>query len=226
MANNVRECRIETILDRVLEKDRASARTRHKLLYREKGIDVRKITHLSLAVFVLAIAALIAQARPVGATLTATCNGLTPTITGSGAIIGTDGDDVIVGSAGDDSIIGGGGNDTICGEGGNDRIVGGAGNDQMWGEVARNDVLIGSAGNDFIVGGDGSDLLVDTVGSGQVLDAGSGNDTLLGIGVLNGGTDDDTIRSVAPGPSTLIGGPGTDGCTSGTQTDRLVACEA
>ena len=56
---------------------------------------------------------------------------------------------------------------------------------------------------------------VDTVGGNQVLDGSSGNDTILGFGSLIGGAGDDSLRvgGTPPGPSTLIGGAGTDTCT-------------
>lgn len=120
------------------------------------------------------------------------------------AILGN-GNDVLTGTSGANNLDGGGGNDSITGGGGNDTIIGGLGND----------TLLGGTGIDSIVGGDGDDSIDGGFTFSDTLLGGAGNDTIdiKGVGLVDGGADDDTFVAVdgnSIGSGTLTGGAGND----------------
>ncbi len=149
----------------------------------------------SLAVVLLAPAALVPAVTPAPALAQATCQGQTATIMGTNGdddLRGTVLADVVVLGPGNDKFRGRGGDDVVCGGPGRDFIYGGSGADKLDGE-AGDDRIWGEAGNDQVRGGTGND-------------------------VLRGGDDDDLIRG-AGGADLVIESAGDDQATGGTGKD-------
>ncbi|HYE42315.1 MAG TPA: calcium-binding protein, partial [Caulobacteraceae bacterium] len=84
------------------------------------------------------------------------------------------------------------------------------------------DQLIGAGGADLLDGGDGDDILDGGLGYDGV-EGGAGNDRIYGVGLLNGGADNDviTVRSTAQVYANAHGNDGDDRIYGGTGTDYL-----
>jgi uncharacterized repeat protein (TIGR01451 family) len=155
--------------------------------------------------------------------------------TGSNVIVGTSNNDTLNGTSGVDCILGLGAQDTLNGNGGadvlsggdgNDTLNGGDGDDRVYGGSGQ-DTLNGQNGNDTVTGDDGDDVCRGGIGTDTLI-GGQGQDRLFGedaADTLLGQDGDDTLDGGA-GDDYLEGGRGAaDGCTGGTGTNVLAACE-
>ena len=144
------------------------------------------------------------------------------------------------------SLTGNSGNDSLEGSWGVDTLTGLAGNDTLDGGIG-NDLLLGGTGNGILDGGEGVDtasyadadnnVSVDIRFDGRSTQ-GAGRDSFISIenvtgsdfndrlsgdsaaNVLDGGTDNDTLRGQG-GEDTLIGGEGDDNLRAGNDADVL-----
>ena len=148
------------------------------------------------------------------------------TLTGGGgndSLFGNDGDDVLRGAGGDDILLGGDGDDDLNGGAGNDTLTGGDGDD----------LLIGQGGVDVINGGLGIDInsfagigfgVVATIfdNGGGTAEYGSVSESFLGIDVLSGTANSDTLTVIGSRATTLIGAGGNDILFGGSGDDFIV----
>ena len=131
---------------------------------------------------------------------------------GGDDMLGQGGSDALYGGDGDDTIHGGGGADLILGQGGDDRLEGHVGSDTMRGG-AGNDVYVLADASHSGVGAATRDT-IDTWGQGMdridlsAIDArpGGGDDAFVWLGASVHSGAGGTLRMLAQGGNTLIGG--------------------
>lgn len=176
---------------------------------------------------------------------------------GDDRLYGNDGNDTLWGQAGNDTLHGHAGVDKLRGGDDNDQLSGGSGDDDLNGgrddDTANgedgNDLVRGGTGDDSLNGGNGDDKVSGNGGS-DVVNGGPGNDEVLGgprPDVLSGGDGDDLLKGLGGADSMygdegnddlfggkqpdpiLHGGPGTDMCNGGSETEVASApvdCES
>ena len=169
-----------------------------------------------LALFGLALVALVVVSLPRVADAARSCGGKRATIVGTSGndvLKSKKASDVILGLGGNDRIsAGSNGNDVVCGGDGNDRINGNRGNNVLIGEDG-NDTILGQGGNDNMVGGGGKDRIVGGSGNDQE-DGGAGRD------VVHGTTGNDRLKG-GPGSDRVFGDNGNDGADGGGGNDFI-----
>lgn len=119
-------------------------------------------------------------------------------------IFGTEDDDTIVLDDGDGVV-------DLFGLGGDDRLIGSPAGDYIDGGPGM-DIIRGGRGDDILIGGGRDDA--------DLIEGNAGNDRIVGVGILRGGTGNDSIFGI--GTAILEGGPGDDELSAGRQRQTMI----
>ena len=138
------------------------------------------------------------------------------------SLSGGPGNDTLTGGSAPDTIDGGDGSDTIDAGAGDNTLDGGSGDDTLVAAGGNDRMSSGQGVHDTIDAGDGNNQL--TVSDGVAI-AGGGSDRVIvdGAAAIDTGAGEDSISSMSPGGTDVVGGDGRDTIRTGAGADTIDA---